>query len=336
MMTTEDVIAPVPNGIAMGGSELILANLKAAFPDIFPNPSDPTQDKVQVIVSRPQLATLDPERPKLLWLQDLPGDPASVCLNDATYRAQFNRIVCVSHWQQQQYAAVAKISYGEMTVIKNAVPRRVPTLPKPKFDGKLRFIYTSTPHRGLPILAACAKALADERQDWELHVYSSLHIYGWHEADAQFQPIYDQLTSNPCVTYHGSVPNAEVRDAVDAAHIFVFPSIYMETSCMAIQEALMAGCLAITTNLGALPETCGEWAWMFSIDERAEVIAERCLANMRHALDHYDDEKTQQVLELQSLYYQNFWAFESRLAVWKQTLESCIAEGPRKEMLVIE
>jgi UDP-glucose:(glucosyl)LPS alpha-1,2-glucosyltransferase len=297
---TEPVTA-IPNSAPMGGSEIILANLRRALPKYFPVFDDPSQDLIQVIVSRPQQVELAKNKPKLLWLQDLPSDPNSHCLADPSYRSLFNRIVCVSQWQAQQYNAILRIPYGELTVIKNAVPRLTPQFPKP--SDKIRFIYTSTPHRGLALLAPAAEALAKVRTDWELHVYSSLNIYGWHDQDKQFEPLYTTLRDNPCVTYHGSVPNAVVRAALLDAHVFVYPSIYMETSCMAIQEAMMAGCLAITSNLGALPETCAEWAWMFSVDD---------------------------------LYFQNFWSFEGRLPMWEQTFEAMLTEGAKEEMLVIE
>jgi UDP-glucose:(glucosyl)LPS alpha-1,2-glucosyltransferase len=324
---------------ARGGTELILANLKLAFPDLC--------DKVQIICSRPQQAVMDLTKPRILWLQDLPQDPASQCLRDATYRSQFNKIVFVSHWQQQQYQMALGIPFHDGVVIKNAVPRLTPTFPKARFypahengtelpSGKLRFLYTSTPHRGLAIVAAAADALVKERQDWELHIYSSLKTYGWDEADKQFEPLYEALRKNPCVTYHGSGTNDEVRQACLDAHIFLYPSIYAETSCMSIQEAMMAGCLAITTNFGALPETCAEWAWMFPIDEHAEVICQRTHLFMRDALNLYDDPKTQTILRAQSDYYQRFWAFENRLPLWKAVLEQAIAEGPKKEMLSIE
>lgn len=323
---------------ARGGTELILANLKQALPELC--------DKVQIICSRPQQTPFE-EKPRILWLQDLPQDPASQCLSDAGYRTAFNKIVFVSHWQQQQYNMALRIPFHDGVVIKNAVPRLTPTFPKPRVgrsetddgtltNGKLRFLYTSTPHRGLAVLAAAADALAKERQDWELHVYSSLKTYGWDEQDKQFEPLYDLLRKNPCVTYHGSGTNEQVRQACLDAHIWVYPSIYAETSCMAAQEAMMAGCLAITTNFGALPETCGEWAWMFPIDEQAEVICQRTHLTMRAALERYDDENTQMVLRAQSDYFQKFWAFEGRLNAWKGLLEQVIAEGIKKEMLTIE
>ena len=313
------------NSAPMGGTELILANLQAALPEL--------TSEVQIIMSRPQNYVLE-DKPRILWLQDLPEDPASACLRDPSYRTQFNRIVFASHWQEQRYNLFLGIPYNEGVVIKNAVPWRAHTLPKPKVDGKLKFIYTSTPHRGLPILAAAAEMLAGVRQDWELHVYSSLNIYGWHEQDKQFQPLYDALQKIPQVVYHGSQPNNVVRDALDSAHVFVYPSVYLETSCMAIQEAMMAGCLAITSNYGALTETCGEWAWMFPFDERPEQMVEHTAHLMLRALERYDDEHLQSTLAVQSGYYQQYYSFESRVPRWQQLLETVIKEGAPEEKLV--
>jgi UDP-glucose:(glucosyl)LPS alpha-1,2-glucosyltransferase len=321
--------SPLPPSAPMGGTELILANLKAALPDL--------TDQVQIIMSRPEQVLLE-DKPRILWLQDLPQDPASACLRDATYRTNFNKIVFCSHWQQHQYHIYLGIPYTDGVVIKNAVPNiggEIKKSPVDK-DNKLRFIYTSTPHRGLPILAAVADHLATERQDWQLDVYSSLNIYGWHEQDKQFTELYDKLKANPCVNYHGSVPNAQVRDAVKDAHVFVYPSIYQETSCMAIQEALMAGCLGITSNFGALPETCAEWAWMFQYSENPEDIAQKTYAGMSRALDSYNNDSVQQVLQLQRWYYQTFYSFESRVPVWKSLLEHVIAQGKPEPMLILD
>lgn len=312
---------------AKGGTELICANLHAALPEL--------TSQVQIIMSRPEQVTLE-DKPRILWLQDLPQDPASACLRDKSYRTQFNRIVFCSHWQQQQYQQYLGIPYAEGVVIKNAVPFREAQFPKPRTENKLKFIYTSTPHRGLAVLAAAAEALSKIRQDWELHVYSSFKIYGWEGADAQFEPLYTLLKNNPCVVYHGTQPNDVVRDALQSSHVFVYPSIYAETSCMAIQEALMSGCLAITSNFGALPETCAEWAWMFPFDERPELMIHRTLAGMQRALESYDEPPMQEQLRVQSLYYQQFYAFEGRVPTWKRLLEMVIEEGTPVQKLVIE
>jgi glycosyltransferase involved in cell wall biosynthesis len=305
-------------GKPLGGTELILANLKEALPDL-------TQ-QVQIVMSRPELVALE-DKPRILWLQDLPHDPASAPLKDPEYRARFNRLVFCSHWQQQQYNSYLKIPFSEGIVIRNAVPKLTPSFPKPKENGKLNFLYTSTPHRGLKILASAADALAESRQDWHLDVYSSLKLYGWHKLDGYYAELYDQLRQNPCVSYHGTVSNAEVRQACLRSHVWVYPSLYSETSCMAAQEAMMAGCLAITSNLGALPETCGAWAWMFAADERAMVMVEWTRLNMLRAIENYDHPNLTTMLPLQSIYYQSFWSFEKRVPAWKQLLEDVIRAG---------
>ncbi len=315
-------VETLPNTPPMGGTELILGHLKAAFPEL--------TDKVQIIMSRPQSVKLE-DKPRILWLQDLPQDPASAPLRDNSYRSNFNALVFASHWQQQMYNYVLGIPFGQGVVIKNAVPLLDVDLPKPRGE-KLQFIYTSTPHRGLVFLAEAARRLAEVRQDWELHIYSSLKIYGWNEQDKQFEGMYDLLKNIPGVVYHGSVPNPEVRGAVKNAHVFVYPSSYMETSCMAIQEAMMAGCLAITTNFGALPETCAEWAWMYQFDERPEVMVTRTLNTMIKALDTYDTPVVQETLQLQQLYFQRYYSFESRLAQWKNLLEH-VASQPKAEAM---
>lgn len=317
----------------MGGTELLLRRLTDALPD--------RVEQVQIILSRPEQVELDPAKPKILWLHDLPLDPASACLRDASYRSQFNKIVFVSNWQQQQYNTYLGIPYSEGIVIKNGVPKMgLPPAPegakfiKPLTNGKLKFIYTSTPHRGLALLGAAAEVLAQQRQDWELHVYSSLKIYARDEQDKQFEPLYDRLRKNPCVHYHGTVSNEDVRQAVTDAHVFVYPSIYQETSCMAIQEALMAGCLCITTSLGALIETCGEWAWMMQFHEQPEVLAEMTAYFMNEALNRYSTPGLQQHLLNQSAYYQRFYTFDTRVPQWQSVLDAAITEGPRSQKLV--
>ena len=321
-----DVTAPSK---PLGGTELILANLQDALPDL--------TSQVQIMMSRPENYTFE-DKPRILWCQDLPQDPASSVLKDQSYRTKFNNIVFASHWQQQQYNMYLGIPYSEGAVIKNGVPYREAVFPKPDVEGedKLKFIYTSTPHRGLAILGAAAEMLAKEREDWELHVYSSLNIYGWHEQDKEFEPLYNILRKNPHIIYHGTQPNADVRQALDESHVFVYPSVYAETSCMAVQEAMMAGCLVITSNYGALPETCAEWAWMFTYDERPESMIVNTFGHMREALDTYTSKHTEYTLRAQSNYYQQFYSFESRIPAWEKLLQSAIKKGTPVEMLVIE
>lgn len=322
---------------AMGGTELLYSYLRTSFPEL--------TEQVQVICSRPEQVELDPKRPKVLWLHDLPQDPACRALRDATYRQQFNRIVFVSSWQQQQYNMVMGIPFHEGVVIKNAVPDIEPITLFPKFliDGKLQFIYTSTPHRGLELLSYAADALATVRQDWTLHVYSSLKIYGLDEADQKFESVYERLRNNPCVQYHGSVPHDELQMALRRAHVFIYPCIYPETSCMAAQEALLAGCHTIVSNVAALPETCGEWVSYMPFSEKYDVMVANTIHYMKSMLEYYDKMNTDERLGndvyarqmSQQQYYRAFYTWNARVSLWKNLLTECVNEGPTTPMFVV-
>ena len=307
-------------GKPMGGTELQLAFLQKSLPDL--------ATQVQIICSRPEEVTLE-DKPRILVLHDLPHDPASQCLKDPDYRAQFNQIVFVSHWQKEQYQQHLGIPFREGIVIKNGIPVIAERDIRPRGADKLRFIYTSTPHRGLSLLSAAANALAEKRQDWELHVYSSLKIYARDTQDAQFAGLYDDLRNNPCVVYHGSQPYTTVRQAVNESHVMVYPSIYPETYCMAAVEALMSGCLLLTSSLGALKEVCGDWAWMMDMTDDYGVLAGETFHAMEAALDHYDDLFVQRQLAAQASFYRQHHSVERRMPLWQALLERVIAEGPK-------
>jgi UDP-glucose:(glucosyl)LPS alpha-1,2-glucosyltransferase len=62
------------------------------------------------------------------------------------------------------------------------------------------------------------------------------------------------------VNYIGYKPNEYIKENLHNYHIFAYPNIWEETFCISALEAMAAGCYLITTNFGALFETCAEFA----------------------------------------------------------------------------
>ena len=54
--------------------------------------------------------------------------------------------------------------------------------------------------------------------------------------------------------------------------LFVYPCIFEETFCASALEALAAGLHVITTNFGALPETCAEWPVYVNYTKNLELL----------------------------------------------------------------
>ena len=95
----------------------------------------------------------------------------------------------------------------------------------------MRLIYHTTPHRGLDVLMR-AFAKIYERYEGKVHldVYSSFAVYGWKQRDAPFEHLFETCRRHAGCTYHGAVSNGEVREALTRAHVFAYPSTWMEKS----------------------------------------------------------------------------------------------------------
>jgi glycosyltransferase involved in cell wall biosynthesis len=303
------------NKNARGGTELMQERLHSSLPaDLLEN--------FQIIPSR--VRDLDDSKKKILWLHDLPNDPESEHLKDITKRKRFDKIVCVSDWQMQLYNVMSGVSYSESVVIKNAInPIEIETKP---FDGKIRLIYHTTPHRGLEILIPVFEELANVRKDIHLDVYSSFSIYGWEQRDEPYKNLFERCKKHPQITYHGAVPNEEVREALKKSHIYAYPSIWPETSCLSVIEAMSAMNIVVCPNFAALPETCANFAMMYPWNENKNLHAVQFAHTLSQAIDVVKSQNGQPspLLEFQKQYFDYFYGWEKRKGEWEALLRSLL------------
>jgi glycosyltransferase involved in cell wall biosynthesis len=204
--------------------------------------------------------------PNVFYAHDLAADPESKILANGGYK-QFAKIVFVSYWQRDQYMMMYGIPYSHCTVIENAIEKQFQ--PHNRDLETVNFIYHTTPHRGLHLLYPVFDALTKQFNNLHLDVYSSFEVYGWKERDKPYEKLFEQLKQHPNITYHGAKSNAEVLDALDKSHIFLYPCIWPETSCIAMIEAIKSDVLVIHPNLAALPETASECTLMYDYTEDA-------------------------------------------------------------------
>ena len=305
---------------AQGGTEQMKYGLHERLPKEL-------LEQFQIICSR--VRELDEDKKKILWLHDLPLDPESAHLKEPENQDKFDKIVCVSQWQMQQYANFLGVPYGKSVVLKNAIePIEAHEKPDPQ-DG-INLIYHTTPHRGLEILVPVFEQISKMYDNIHLHVYSSFDIYGpeWAERNKPYQPLFDAVEEHPQMTYHGFKPNSEVREALKSAHIFAYPSIWQETSCIAMMEAMSAGTMCVHSNLGALPETAANWTYMYQFNEDPQMHANafgQCLIEAIELFNKPDKKPMlDQRLHMQKVYADSFYSWATRSVEWKGLLESMI------------
>jgi UDP-glucose:(glucosyl)LPS alpha-1,2-glucosyltransferase len=125
----------------------------------------------------------------------------------------------------------------------------------------LNLYYHSTPWRGLNVLLAAMQMIKNPLIT--LDVYSSTQIYGDQFKtmnDKMYEGLYDQAKQLKNVNYIGYQSHDYILKHLQDYHIFAFPSIWEETSCVSALESMAAGHYCITTNYGALFETCAEFS----------------------------------------------------------------------------
>jgi UDP-glucose:(glucosyl)LPS alpha-1,2-glucosyltransferase len=241
---------------SFGGTEQMARRLEADLPkDLL--------DNFQIILSR--VRELDETKVRILWLHDLPPDPESHHLRNGGWR-KFHRLVFVSYWQREWYCREYQIPPSRTAVIHNAI-EPIQTAKKPDPEDGVRLIYSTTPHRGLELLAPVFDRIAETDKKVHLDVYSSFEIYGWGERDKQYEDLFKFIKSHPQITYHGYQPNEKVREALTQAHIMAYPNIWMETSCLSLMEGMSAECYCVHPDLGALTETAANWTYMYAFHE---------------------------------------------------------------------
>jgi glycosyltransferase involved in cell wall biosynthesis len=302
---------------ANGGTELMGRGLLNRLPSEL-------LDNFQIFSSRVE-EELDPTKIRILWLHDLPGDPASEHLKNGGWN-KFHRLVFVSNWQMQAYIQHYDIPWSKCMVLQNAI---VPIDEHEKPTDKIRLAYWSTPHRGLNILIPVFQKLCEKYDNIELDVYSSFKLYGWDDQDKHFQPLFDACEADPKIHYHGTVSNEVLRENLKYAQIFAYPSIWPETSCICLMEAMSAGLLCVHPNYAALYETSANWTNMYQWHEDPSQHASHFYAALDASIESLNNEGVQSRLLSQKSYVNVFYNWQLRSFQWEQFLISLLEE-PRE------
>jgi glycosyltransferase involved in cell wall biosynthesis len=232
-------------------------------------------------------------------------------MKDRKFVDSIDYFVYVSAWQYNKFREHFKIPEYKSFVIKNAT-QPFEIIPKPSLtlpvvpQNKIKLLYTSTPWRGLAVLIKAIDILNKTRDDFEVDIYSSTKIYGsqFEENEkGKFDILFDKCKNTKNVNYLGYASNDQIRKALRTSHIYAYPSIFEETSCLAVIEAMSAGCHVVTTNYGALPETCGEFATMIEFDSSGQNLIDRYADTLNSVIDNYKNDLYKEDLEMQIKYY---------------------------------
>ena len=102
----------------------------------------------------------------------------------------------------------------------------------------------------------------------------------------------------------------------------------METSCIALMEAMSAGLMCVHPNLAALPETAANWTYMYQFTENPNDHANRFGQCLIEAIEVYQNKERrpqlEQRLNMQRIYANSFYSWDSRIVEWNSMLRGML------------
>ena len=278
-------------------------------------------NKVQITTSVPEKTPIDPTKINVLWVHNSYDQPNLYpwFKNKLNHR-KYDWYVFNSHWTYEKYRLMFDIPTDISVVIKNGFDDDLIVKSEFKPKEKLKLIYTSTPWRGLDVLLNAMEQIKTDKV--EIDIYSSTQIYG--DAfkkvnDDQFIKLYDKAKSLKYVNYKGYIDHKELMKVLHTYDCYIHPSTFEETFCLAAMESLAAGLVAMTTDLGALYETCAEFPIYVPYLKDKEALAKQfagAIDMLPDLISNVDENR----IKFQMQYYRQYYHWNVIKTYWERFL----------------
>jgi len=304
----DDQSRPVSFNDSYGGSEnqmrLLLKNL----------PDECFKD-INLILNNASHDLIEKNKINILWMHHFVNQKEAANLASKDFINKLDWIVYNSNWNLEKHIYQFKVPENKCLVIKNAI-EKINFEEKPK--NKINLIYHTTPWRGLVLLLKVFKKL--NLENVELNVCSSTKIYGKKFDNAlgkNYEKIFNECKNTKNVNYYDFLHNNKIIDLLKKMHIFSYPSVWHETSCIAAIESMAAGCEVVTTNLGALFETCSPFGTFVNFDRNFDNLEKKYSKILLNRIQNFWSDENQKKLQLQRDTINATYSWETRSIEWK-------------------
>jgi len=302
----DDHTRPVLFNESFGGSETQLRLLLKYLPDAsFKN--------INLILNNANHDLIEKDRINILWMQHFVNQKEAQNLGSKDYVDKLDWIVFNSNWNFEKHVYQFKVPESKSIVIRNAI-EKIDFEKKPK--GKISLVYHTTPWRGLVHLLKIFKNL--NLENVELNVCSSTDIYGKKFGKIQkYEDLFNECKNTKNVNYLGYLENKKVIELLKNMHIFAHPSIWPETSCISAIESMAAGCEVVTTNFGALYETCSPFGTFVNFDSNFNNLEKKYSEVLLNSIKNFWSDERQNKLKLQRETINAAYSWDVRSIEWK-------------------
>jgi glycosyltransferase involved in cell wall biosynthesis len=283
-------------------------------------------DQVQITTSVPEKIPLSKDKINILW-QKNSYDQGNLqpWFKDKSNHKKYDWYVFNSHWNYEKFRYYFDIPTDRSLVIKNGIDKIEPKNLQYKKGDPIKLIFHPTPWRGLNVILAAMQMIKNPLIT--LDVYSSTEVYGqaFKEAnDKQWEGLYEQARQLPNVNYIGYKSNEYIKEHLKDYHLFVYPNTWEETFCISAIEAMAAGLYIITTNNGALFETCAEFAMYMPYEKDYGKLAQKTAVAIEAAVAGLHMPQIEDHLKFQIDYVNRFYNWNKQGMAWTRFLKGAL------------
>ena len=242
----------------------------------------------------------------IIWLHNLVDQLGQYIYDLFTNKDFLNKvkyIITVSEFHRQDVITKTGINPDKVIVIYNAITPIKNDIKRFDKVETPELIYTTRVGRGIEI---ALYALNKLDIDFKLSIFN--------EANPDIMElswIDPKVLKDPRFYFYGTTPHRTVLDNVARSHIFIHTSVWHETFCLCLVEALSANCLSIYSNFGSLKEIGGGIGLSYDIDgktneEHIEIFQKKILEGVSMIKNKEFDPKDQASIVNEKFSWQAF------------------------------
>lgn len=199
----------------------------------------------------------------VLWLHDINMGGPEIAMSPWGNRFDKpDHVICLTDFHSVHEQRIYGVKPEKITVIGNGI--NLADYPEWGERQKGKFIYASSPDRGIDTLLSMWETIKNEIPEAELHVY-----YGWNALDrivalsggqhplahmkAGIVEQYEAV-KHLGVEWHNRVARPELQKVETTCDAWLYPTNFLETFCITALEMQMNGVIPVVNPVGALPE----------------------------------------------------------------------------------
>lgn len=204
---------------------------------------------------------------KLLWMHDVNIGEDLFKVKDIP-----DKILPLTNWHKNHLSNLYGIDPGRMSIVPNGINTERFSIDRSDDDSNAaKFIWSSSPDRGLDVLLGLWPTIREHYPEAEIHIF-----YGWNLIDKIINAMKGRGQTGTYLEYikmqvvmkmqelggeeagifnHGRVDQDTLAKAQYEANFWGYPTEFMETFCITALEMQAAGVIPIASDLAALRET---------------------------------------------------------------------------------